>query len=79
MRARSGIIWIGLGFDVFFTMEFLTRFYLALSNGRGSQYFFRERGWVDFLASIPLLLLNSLPHVLALLAGTAWFRAWEAS
>jgi hypothetical protein len=69
VRARSWIIWIGLGFDIFFTIEFLTRFYLALSNGQGTRYFFRERGWIDFLASIPLLLLNSLPHALALLAG----------
>jgi hypothetical protein len=69
VHVRSGIIWVGLGFDIFFTVEFLTRFYLALSDGHGSRYFFRERGWVDFLASIPLLLLNSLPHALALLAG----------
>lgn len=69
VHARSWIIWVGLGFDIFFTVEFFTRFYLAFSNGRGSRYFFRERGWVDFLASIPLLLLNSLPHALALLAG----------
>ena len=63
------IIWAGLGFDLFFTIEFLTRMYLALMAGKGTQYFFRERGWIDFLASIPLLLLNSLPHALALLAG----------
>jgi hypothetical protein len=69
VRARSLIIWAGLGFDLFFTVEFLTRLYLALSKRQGARYFFRERGWIDFLASIPLLLLNSLPHVLALLAG----------
>jgi len=69
VRGRSWIIWAGLGFDLFFTVEFLTRFYLALSNRQGVKYFFRERGWIDFLASIPLLLLNSLPHALALLAG----------
>ncbi len=69
VRARSWLIWAGLAFDLFFTIEFLTRLYLALSNRQGTAYFFRERGWVDFLASIPLLLLNSLPHALALLAG----------
>ncbi|MGA2641005.1 MAG: ion transporter [Spirochaetia bacterium] len=69
VRARTWIIWVGLGFDIFFTVEFFTRFYLALSNGEGAKYMFRERGWIDFLASIPLLLLNSLPHALALLAG----------
>ena len=69
VRARSWLIWAGLAFDLFFTIEFFTRLYLALSNRQGTAYFFRERGWVDFLASIPLLLLNSLPHALALLAG----------
>ena len=67
--ARSLLIWTGLGFDLFFTVEFLVRMYLALSARQGTEYFFRQRGWVDFLASIPLLLLNSLPHALALLAG----------
>ncbi len=32
-------------------------------------YLLKQRGWIDFLASIPLLLLNSFPHALALLAG----------
>lgn len=67
--ARGLLIWTGLGFDLFFTVEFLVRMYLALSARQGTEYFFRQRGWVDFLASIPLLLLNSLPHALALLAG----------
>jgi len=67
--ARSLLIWAGLAFDVFFTVEFLVRMYLAISERQGIEYFFRQRGWVDFLASIPLLLLNSLPHALALLAG----------
>jgi len=67
--ARSLLIWTGLAFDVFFTVEFLVRMYFALMARQGTEYFFRQRGWVDFLASIPLLLLNSLPHALALLAG----------
>jgi len=67
--AREWIIWIGLGFDVFFTIEFFTRLYVALSRHETGEYFFRQRGWVDFFASIPLLVLNSLPHALALLAG----------
>jgi hypothetical protein len=67
--SRRWIIWTGLGFDLFFTIEFLTRLYLAVSNREGAEYFFRQRGWIDFFASIPLLLLNSLPNVLALMAG----------
>lgn len=67
--ARKWIIWIGLSFDIFFTIEFFTRLYVALSRRETGEYFFRQRGWVDFFASIPLLVLNSLPHALALLAG----------
>jgi hypothetical protein len=67
--SRRWIIWAGLGFDLFFTVEFLTRMYLAITNREGVDYFFRQRGWIDFFASIPLLLLNSLPNVLALMAG----------
>lgn len=70
VNARKWIIWAGLGFDIFFTIEFFTRMYLALTNREGIDYFFRQRGWIDFLASIPLLLFNSLPNTLALLAGT---------
>ncbi len=70
VNARKWIIWAGLGFDLFFTIEFLTRMYLALSNREGIVYFFQQRGWIDFLASVPLLLFNSLPNTLALLAGT---------
>ena len=70
VNARKWIIWAGLGFDLLFTIEFLTRMYLALSNREGIAYFFQQRGWIDFLASVPLLLFNSLPNTLALLAGT---------
>lgn len=67
---RRTLVFTGFGFDLFFTIEFLTRFYFALLNRRATRYFLHERGWVDFLASIPLLLLNSGPTVLALLTGT---------
>ena len=66
---RRLLIFIGFGFDVFFTIEFLVRIYFAVLNRRGTQYFFFERGWVDFIAAVPLLLLNSGPAVLAIAAG----------
>jgi len=43
--------------------------YFALLRGKALDYLFRERGWIDFMASIPLLLFNSLPNTLALRAG----------
>jgi hypothetical protein len=67
--ARTLIVWMGLGFDLFFTLEFFTRLYLAIVERKGMEYLFRQRGWIDFLASIPLLLVSSLPNALALLAG----------
>ncbi len=56
-------------FDLFFTVEFLSRFYFAFVDGRASRYMFKERGWIDFLASIPLLLFSSGPTMFAIAAG----------
>jgi hypothetical protein len=69
VAARRWIIWAGLGIDVIFTIEFFCRLYFALANGQAADYFLRQRGWIDLIASIPLLLFNSLPNALALLAG----------
>ncbi|MFP4382624.1 MAG: ion transporter [Spirochaetia bacterium] len=66
---RYVLVWTGFFFDVFFTVEFLTRFFLAWRRNRTGEYFYRERGWIDFLASVPLVLFNSGPNVLALLYG----------
>ncbi len=70
VAARRWIIWAGLGIDVFFTIEFFCRLYFALTAGQAADYLLRQRGWIDFVASIPLLLFNSLPNALALLAGS---------
>jgi len=69
VAARRWIIWAGLGIDLIFTIEFFCRLYFALMSGEAVDYFIRQRGWIDFMASIPLLLFNSLPNTLALLAG----------
>ncbi|WP_455382944.1 ion transporter [Salinispira pacifica] len=68
---RRTLIFTGFAFDLFFTIEFLTRLYFALLHRRAAHYFLYERGWIDFLASIPLLLLNSGPTVLALVTGAS--------
>jgi len=49
-------------FDLFFTLEFLTRLMDSITKGKGFYYFFCENGWVDFISSIPLLLLISVPE-----------------
>ena len=67
--SRRVLIFTGFAFDLIFTIEFLTRYFTALSRGEGGYYFLEGRGWIDFLASIPLLLLNSGPAFLSLILG----------
>jgi hypothetical protein len=69
ITVRRWIIWAGLCIDVVFTIEFFSRLYFALLRKQAVDYLFRQRGWIDFAASIPLLMFNSLPNALALLAG----------
>lgn len=67
--ARRTLLVLGFFFDLFFTIEFTIRSYDAFRHRRFKEYFKYERGWIDFLASVPLLLVNSGPTMLALLAG----------
>lgn len=73
--ARRALIVSGFCFDLFFTLEFLVRYFAALKKGRGIRYMVLERGWVDLVASLPLLLLSSGPAVLALATGGAYMGA----
>ena len=66
---RRNFIITGFIFDSLFTIEFLVRYFSALGKGQAGKYFLEGRGWIDFLASIPLLLLNSGPAFLSLLMG----------
>ena len=68
---RRVLLFTGFGFDIFFTVEFLTRLYSSFVNRRTGIYFWYERGWVDLVASVPLLLLSSGPAVLAYWSGSA--------
>jgi len=69
---RRIMIYSAFSFDLFFTLEFLIRFFSALFRGQGElkKYFLFRQGWVDLLASIPLLLFSSTPDLFALLTGT---------
>jgi len=68
-QVRTILIYAGLAFDLFFVIEFLTRLFYAISEGRAKRYFLHERGWIDFLASVPLLMLNSGPTSISLIMG----------
>ncbi|TVQ34979.1 MAG: hypothetical protein EA384_16865 [Spirochaetaceae bacterium] len=70
-QQRIILLYIGLGLDIVFTIDFLVRSYFALLRGAMGRYFFAGRGWIDLLASIPLLVLVSGPAMLAVAAGSA--------
>ncbi len=66
MKARVRLSISSFCFDLFFTIEFLVRLYYAMINKKTMEYLTRGRGWIDFLASIPLLMFNSGPTLLAI-------------
>jgi hypothetical protein len=77
VAARKILVITGFIFDLFFTIEFLVRLYWAIVERRVVRYFFRERGWIDFLASVPLLMFNSGPALLSLVTGGALFALFN--
>ncbi len=66
---RKVLVLTGFAFDFFFTIEFLVRLYNAVSRGNVREYLVSRRGWIDLLASVPLLLLNSGPAAIAVILG----------
>ncbi len=68
-NVRKLLVMSGFFFDLFFTVEFLARLFKAMEEGRVREYIVLRRGWIDLLASIPLLLLNSGPSVIAIILG----------
>lgn len=51
-------------FDFYFTVEFFVRLISSIKNKKIIYYLFYKNGWIDFLSSIPLLLLLSGPLVI---------------
>jgi hypothetical protein len=68
---RRSLQLAGFSFDLLFTMEFLARLHLAATDRRLGRYLGAERGWLDFLASVPLLIFVSGPWAASLLLGPA--------
>ncbi len=73
MRFRQQLMITGFFFDLFFTIEFIIRLYYAIANRKAFVYLTIERGWIDFLASIPLLMLNSGPLAFSIFFGGSAF------
>lgn len=69
---RRLFIYSAVFFDLFFTIEFLIRSWNAILDKSFGRYLVRENGWVDFIASVPLLIFTSGPTFIALLGGAAF-------
>ncbi len=69
ITARNILLLFGLLFDIIFTIEFIVRTLNAKRQGKILLYWLYQRGWVDFLSSIPLLLFNSGPSFFLLVSG----------
>ncbi len=66
---RRSLTLVDFGFDLVFTIEFLIRAFYARAGGRFKRYFMNERGWVDCITSVPLLLFNSGPSFYSIVTG----------
>jgi len=67
--SRNTLMITGFLFDFVFSVEFTLRTFWAKHEKGIIHYWRYERGWIDFLSSIPLLLLDSGPSVYLLLFG----------
>ena len=65
--ARNVLVLTGFAFDLIFSVEFTLRTIWAHRQKHTLRYWTHERGWIDFLSSFPLLLLDSGPAVYLLL------------
>lgn len=69
---RQIFIFTGFGFDLLFTLEFLIRGWSAFNACKLKKYMLYENGWVDFVASVPLLMLSSAPTLISHLNGISF-------
>jgi len=49
--------------DIIFSIEFMARLFVSAKKRGASRYFVREGGFIDFISSFPLLILNSGPLI----------------
>ncbi len=63
---------VGFAIDVIFSIEFFARLFISAKRRAAIRYFTREGGFIDFISSLPLLLLNSGPLIyITFFAGKA--------
>jgi len=69
------LMFIGFAVDLIFSIEFILRSVLSIQNRGFIAYFIYQYGWVDFLCSIPLLLMNSLPSFILFLTTKTLYKS----
>jgi hypothetical protein len=71
VRSRNILLITGFCFDLIFSIEFTVRSFYNNKKGAFLNYIRYERGWVDFISSFPLLLLDSGPSLFFLITVDA--------
>lgn len=71
VMSRNMLLVTGFCFDLIFSIEFTVRSIYGAKRGGFIRYIKYERGWVDFLSSFPLLLLDTGPSLYMLLLADA--------
>ncbi|MBN2323386.1 MAG: ion transporter [Spirochaetes bacterium] len=69
VSVRNIVILTGLFFDTLFTVEFIVRSVIQGKKKGLITYWLYNRGWADFLSSVPILFFSSGPQVLLLCSG----------
>lgn len=64
LTARQWILVFSCATDLIFTIEFIARAIVTNKHGAFGHYMKHQRGWIDLLSSIPLLIFSSGPEVL---------------
>ncbi|GAB4440515.1 MAG: hypothetical protein OHK0011_23020 [Turneriella sp.] len=67
LSSRNIILVASFITDLLFTGEFIARTVVTKKHGAFRHYMMHQRGWVDLISSVPLLLLSSGPEILLLI------------
>lgn len=67
VNSRNVILVASFATDLLFTIEFIARSIVTRKHGAFRHYMMHQRGWIDLVSSIPLLLLSSGPELLLML------------
>lgn len=74
IKIKIILLFIGFVVDLIFSIEFIIRSILSIKNKSFTSYFIYQYGWIDFLCSIPLLIMNSIPSVFLYLTAKSIYK-----